>query len=384
MLKRSLLIWLCAGSLSGFGQSLASLNFRYLYDPQNDIDFQMKVVNEKARMTIYYRLQLNNSRDALKSYTISWERRDSYIQQNGTAVHPEDSLSSSGKLSFPVPEKPWLLVAKISNASINKRWVYSQVIEAKYPVDGYLEGEDGIVFAPYVKAGKEYVFHGVRSDKPLHVYYYKTDFPPASPPFAEKETSVDRFMFADSTFSITNGGKALLNSQGLYLAQQDTLAAEGFSFRVVGNSFPKYTKVADIPAPLIFVCTKDEHDELLAAGGDKAKVDKVILDITRDTDRAKNFMRSYFKRVELTNLYFSAYKEGWKTDRGMLYLIFGLPDEVSRTGQNETWAYKDIKERFTFLKSGSIYEPQHFVLLRNSRFAANWYNTIDFWRKSRF
>jgi GWxTD domain-containing protein len=384
MVKHNLLlISLCTIALTGFSQSLASLNFRYLYDPQNEIDFAMKVVNEKNKMTVYYRLLPGSSADNVKNYSISWERRDSYIERDGKPLPHTDSLGSSGKISFPTPEKPWILVARISSSSSNKRWTYFQTLDAKYPVDGFLEGDEGIVFTPFVKAGGEYVFRG-RQDKPMHVFYYKTDFPPASPPFAAKGPSIDRFMFADSTFRITNGSKVLLKSKGLYLVQQDTLATEGFAFRVVGNSFPKFTKLQELPPPLIYVCTGDEYNELVAAKDDKSKVDKVILDITKNTERAKNFMRSYFRRVELTNLYFSAYKEGWKTDRGMLYLIFGLPDEVSRNGQIEMWYYKDIKERFTFQKSGSIYEPQHFVLLRSGKFAANWYSTIDFWRKSRF
>ena len=152
----------------------------------------------------------------------------------------------------------------------------------------------------------------------------------------------------------------------------------------VNASFPKLTKIEDIPDPLIFVCAKEEHDELVAAGNDKAKVDKVILDITRDKDRAKNFMRSYFRRVELANTYFTSYKEGWKTDRGMIYLIFGLPDEVSRTGPTEVWYYKNYKERFTFVKNGSVYDPNNYILQRSNKFTELWFNTVDLWRKSRF
>ena len=150
MVKRNLLIWLCAVSLSGFGQPLASLNFRYLYDPQNEIDFAMKLVNEKNQMTVYFRLQLTNPDDNLRNYTLAWERRDSYNQRDGTPLPHSDSLGRAGKISFPLPEKGWYLVARISNSNSNKRWTYFQYLDAKYPVDGYIEGDDGIVFTPYV------------------------------------------------------------------------------------------------------------------------------------------------------------------------------------------------------------------------------------------
>jgi len=383
MLKTVFLFLLFVSSLAGLGQSMAGLNFRHLYDPQNEIDLSMRLVNEKKRLTVYYRLQQNGS-PVTGNYSIVWQKYDSFTQKEGTLLSAGDSVGMSGKLSFPVPEKPWLLVAKVTSKSSSQTWNYVQLMESKYPVNGFLEGPDGVVFRPYAFIGQEYSLHGTGSDKTLHVYFYKTDFPVASPPFTEKGAHLDRFMFADSSFHVAHGQKIVLKSKGLYLVQQDTLAAEGYAFMAVNTSFPKLTKIEDIPDPLIYVCAKEEHDELVAAGSDKTKVDKVILDITRDKDRAKNFMRSYFRRVELANTYFSSYKEGWKTDRGMIYLIFGLPDEVSRTGPTEVWYYKNFKERFTFVKNGSVYDPNNYILQRSTKFTALWFNTVDLWRKSRF
>jgi GWxTD domain-containing protein len=191
-------------------------------------------------------------------------------------------------------------------------------------------------------------------------------------------------MFADSTFTISSGTSHLIRKEGLYLVQEDSNSAEGFSFRGVNETYPKYTRMSDLTAPLIFIATKEEHDALVDAKDEKTKFDKVILDITNDKDRARNFIRNYFKRVELANQYFTSYKEGWKTDRGMIYMIFGLPDEVSRNDRNEVWVYKNLQTRFTFVKTPSVYDPNSYVLLRDKRFMEKWYSTIDLWRKSRF
>ena len=110
----------------------------------------------------------------------------------------------------------------------------------------------------------------------------------------------------------------------------------------------------------------------------------MILDITNDKDRAKNFMRNYFKRVEYANSFFTSFKEGWKTDRGMIFIVFGAPDEVQVTGQQEIWNYKNPRQQFTFNKAGSVYSPEHYVLVRDKNYTENWYLTIDLWRKSRF
>ena len=152
----------------------------------------------------------------------------------------------------------------------------------------------------------------------------------------------------------------------------------------VTNVYPRFSSITDLAQPLLYVTTPEEFNEINLAGNDKARFDKVILDMTGDRDRAKTFMRSYFRRVELANHYFTSYKQGWKTDKGMIYLIFGLPDEVSLNDGTETWFYKSTRSRFTFVKRGSVYAPDHYVLLRDKRFTEAWFSTIDLWRKSRF
>jgi hypothetical protein len=97
-------------------------------------------------------------------------------------------------------------------------------------------------------------------------------------------------------------------------------------------------------------------------------------------------MKNYFKRVELANLYFTSYKEGWKTDRGMVYIVFGMPDEVFKFNDREVWNYNLTKQKlnFSFVKSSSVFDPENYVLLRDSKYQQNWYETIDLWRGSRF
>jgi GWxTD domain-containing protein len=136
---------------------------------------------------------------------------------------------------------------------------------------------------------------------------------------------------------------------------------------------------------LIYVCTKQEFDRVKLAKGDKKAFDKVILSITGDVGRAKTFLRSYFKRVESANQLFTSYKEGWKTDRGMIYIIFGMPDEVYAFTDREVWTYKkqfDIS--FNFTKSSTIFDPDNYVLIRDKKYTEKWYEVIDLWRNARF
>ncbi len=371
------------------GQAITSLNFNHWYNPQNEVDMRLHLARGQSSLFVNYALK--TTQFPADKYSITWERRDSYSTREGASLTESDTQQvtsgnqKTGMLSFPVPEKAWILLARVTHIESQKSWYYFKLMEAIYPVKGWIEnGDKSVVMENYLFSGKAYTIKSTE-DKPMHVSFYKTtSFFQPYPPFAEKTPPADRFLFHDSTFHLASGSTFKLKREGLYLFQQDTTAADGFAIRVVPENFPKYTKIDDLADPLIFVTTPDEYKQLVAAGNEKPKFDKVILDITRDKDRAKNFMRSYFRRVELVNQYFSSFKEGWKMDRGMIYLVFGVPDELSKNGGNEVWNYRSLGARFTFVKSGSVYDPDNYVLLRDKRFTESWFSTIDLWRKSRF
>jgi len=371
-------------------QSLSSLNFASGYSAQSDILFVLKPVKLQNEVAVFFELRVQAATSSISDYQIAWEKRSTFTEKNSETLNIKaDTLQKSekvlkGKISFPRPSQDWYLLARVTGKVPESIWRYSLKIEDKYPVNGYLQGDDGPVMEPYARLNRKYKLVGSGSGKQLSVFYYKQNFPAGSPPFAERDVPVDRFLFADSTFRLNPGSEVSWKKEGLYLVQEDTTAAEGFSFRTVNENYPRYSRMDELTPPLIFITTQAEYNELLAANNEKPKFDKVILDITRDKDRAKNFMRSYFRRVELANMLFTSYKEGWKTDRGMIYLIYGPPDEVSRNEGNEIWYYKNFQARFTFVKSGSVYDPNLYVLLRDKRYTEKWYSTIDLWRKSRY
>lgn len=372
------------------GQTIGNVNFNHLYNPQNEVEFQLKVVRTADHIQVLYVFQPRTAEAKPEDYAISWEKRESFNQREGTQLSPAETAakaSAAGKaawLSFPLPDKPWLLVARVKNTKTNAAWTYVKTIEANYPVNGYLVQGEEIITRSYFTHNTDYTVVGSGSGKDIYGFYYKEDFLPASPPFVESESRVDRFLTYDSAFRVTGGSKLLARKEGLYLFQEDTLSAFGFAARSVRTAFPKYTRVEDLIKPMIYLCTQEENTQLKLAGSDKTKFDRTILEITGDKDRAKNFIRSYFRRVELANQYFSSYKEGWKTDRGMIYIVFGLPNEVIYNGETEVWRYKNLDATFTFVKTGSIYGPEYFVLVRDKRFAEMWYTTIDLWRKARY
>ncbi len=385
-MKRFLTLLLYLSFSVALAQPLTSLNFREFYNPESETQFSFQVIKEAGQLRVHYQFQATQF--PVENYSIAWEKRESYTQREGALIASDSTDVLIGKVkkgsfSFPIPAKSWLLIARVTNIETKTSWIYYKLIEPNYPVNGWIEKGSDRVTKNYLPMGTDYRVQSTDTN-PLFVSFYKTDFPAASPPFSERESIPDRFMFYDSSFRVSPGSTITPKKPGLYLFQKDTNAAEGFAFRGVNDTYPKFSKISDLIEPMIFVTTQDEYAQLMKADGDKAKFDKVVLDITNDKDRAKTFIRNYFKRVELANLYFSSFKAGWKTDRGMIYLVFGLPDEVSVNDGSEVWYYKAIKTRFSFVKSGSVYDPENYVLLRDKRFMETWFGQVDLLRKSRF
>lgn len=66
-------------------------------------------------------------------------------------------------------------------------------------------------------------------------------------------------------------------------------------------------------------------------------------------------MIEYYNRVAFANQQFGHYLDGWKTDRGMTYIMYGAPDYIDRNPLSaderpyEVWEYYDINKRFVFI-----------------------------------
>jgi GWxTD domain-containing protein len=77
-------------------------------------------------------------------------------------------------------------------------------------------------------------------------------------------------------------------------------------------------------------------------------------DPTPTTDY-NELMDEYYARVEYSNKMFKHFSDGWKTDRGMVYIIFGPPSSVERrpfdidSKPYEVWTYYEINREFVFI-----------------------------------
>ena len=109
------------------------------------------------------------------------------------------------------------------------------------------------------------------------------------------------------------------------------------------------------------------------------------LKITKSEEKARKVIRWYYQRVEEANSFFSSYKEGWKTDMGMIYIFFGAPDGVYNNGVSEQWIYSKKEElpaiSFNFIRKKNVFSSKLYSLERKHEYKTQWYRRVDIFRK---
>ena len=253
------------------------------------------------------------------------------------------------------------------------------------------KAEDAPLFHNYFKLNEELLIqYKAKLAVTLFVRYYNRDFPLAAPPFSVTEPRPFQYK-ADSLFTIQldqNGiANFSTNKKGFYHFQLDTTKRIGLTLYNFSETFPDIKKAQDLVPPLRFITSKQEYDELTSSTNPKAAVEKFWLNCTGNQDRAKEIIRKYYNRERDANLFFTSYLEGWKTDRGMIYLIYGAPNVIYRTAYGETWTYGEENNinslSYTFSKVDNPFTDNDFILERSAVYKQNWGIAVDIWRQGR-
>ena len=107
------------------------------------------------------------------------------------------------------------------------------------------------------------------------------------------------------------------------------------------------------------------------------------INLLKSKTLASKSIQLYYQRVKEANTYFSNHKIGWKTDQGMIYILFGPPEEVERKENEEIWSYGTFegKIKFTFAKLPNLFVQHHYQLERKKSLSKHWFNAVQKWRR---
>ena len=233
----------------------------------------------------------------------------------------------------------------------------------------------------------------------LWLFYYKsvTALPPA-PSTILPEVTVAPEPEAIIPLAYSDTLPMMFPNEGIYLISVDSLVREGLVLYNFGPDHPTMTSPETMIPPLAYLATPEEMEEMLTAGKPKLALDKFWLDRTGSIERSKELIRIYYNRTLFSNFYFTSYKAGWLTDRGMIYIMYGPPDKVYKNAEGESWGYKKpaVKSRwgsrytmedqylwFNFRKQKNLFSDNDFVLNRAGTPVSYWDIAVARWREGK-
>jgi GWxTD domain-containing protein len=238
----------------------------------------------------------------------------------------------------------------------------------------------------YTNVGEQVIIGDVAgTHKKLMGFRYKHEFDAASSPMNTAARPASKSLAIDSTLTITTGEPFSLPKEGLYYFLEDSTDANGIGLVVADKRFPKLTRPEKLIKPVLYMSTSTEISELNQAQDTKKAFDRYWLSLMAGNEEvARKTLKAYFDRVEEANRLFTSYKEGWKTDKGMIYIVLGAPDRVQRNREREVWVYNrraSVSEiNFTFTKKPNQFVEDHYELVRYIEYQPIWYPIVEAWR----
>ncbi len=169
----------------------------------------------------------------------------------------------------------------------------------------------------------------------------------------------------------------------------DPIAFKARDFGSMSNNFPDIVTPRELAKPLVYLMRQSDYREMMSIEDSdslKRAIDRFWLSHLGNKDQARRVIEMYYERVEEANKQFSNFKEGWMTDMGMMYILFGPPWYVERSLDRMVWIYgynrNDPRRVFHFQRTRmhSDTRPfEHYILQRHTQYHGVEYEQVQRW-----
>lgn len=186
-----------------------------------------------------------------------------------------------------------------------------------------------------------------------------------------------------------------LLERGTYRFEVETTDNEGEkiyrarAFSVQSQNYPSVMSARELAQPLIYLMDRRDHEKMMKIQNSdslKEAVDRFWLSNIQNMNQARSVINLYYERVEQANKQFTTFKEGWKTDMGMIFILFGPPWYVDRYLNTMQWSYSydrnDPQYNFIFERpnlKNEFFPFDNYLLQRNQGYFNVQYRQIQLW-----
>ncbi|MBX2992529.1 MAG: GWxTD domain-containing protein [Bacteroidetes bacterium] len=143
-------------------------------------------------------------------------------------------------------------------------------------------------------------------------------------------------------------------------SRDSSLASTSRSITVRWGGLPKTIQDIDVAIDQLVYIAKDKELSYIKEATTPEEKQTRFIEFWKKRDPNPNTTRNekmeeHYARVEYANKYFKHYTDGWRTDMGMVYIIFGTPSNVDRhpfdagSKPYEVWSYYELNHSFVFV-----------------------------------
>lgn len=358
------------------GFSANAINFsRVNVAWQYDLTFDLNMAHRVVRMDEGVKVFLRISSDSLTSWQYEFLVQDGYESESHRTIQPVNvdtlqNVRNQIMIAILLPKvDEHLLVLKSSKP---ERFYYYDIqliigslsFPSIYPVS-----EAGLPILEKFINRSGFSWEG---NDTFLARQYQERFVEADPPMADMKPLAPQVPM-DTSFIF--GDDVQFKENYFYVVSKDSLATVGVTMLRVPPYFPEYRQLGELIESMLYLTSEQEKKAMLKSRDPKQSFDSFWMNTYSTKGRARTAIRNYYDWIEVVNILFTDFKPGWKTDRGMMYLVFGKPDEVYRTGSSEEWYYDD-GSAFEFTIISTFFAPRTYTLRRSKDFEEQWYTKI--------
>lgn len=396
-------------------QGLKTNNLAHMYnDGGNVLQIQYKVYHQSMDTSLLYfsfpsagLLYVKPADTGLyhARFAVTYRLYADYEMKNmvdsGTTFYDDYTPELQGKqlfgnLKFRIPRpsdnKQFLLVAYCTD--FNRKFTRTTYIDLDVrdpqAPENFLRTDTAgnVLFGNNVRLNEPFFLkHNQRGTLRFKVRYYNQQFPVAVPPHVPQAATPLTYS-SDSIFMLDVNKPIVVKQPGLYHFQIHDNSKSGFTLIHFYTEFPYVSRKEHLSGPLRYLTNNSEYLTVAThedTDSIKLEADRFWLQNAGSAERAKNLIAAYYGRVEASNKFFTSYLEGWKTDRGLIYTVYGPPTAIYREELTEQWVYGEqsssLSYVFTFVKVSNPFTHNDYALTRLTSYRYGWGQAIETWRK---
>lgn len=379
---------------------MSSAEISYLYNQEHDFLIQHKVASKDNKVKVFLRFILNSGSVKISDFRLSYDLRSSYIDEkqvnSGIAIDSSHVIDIAFRqyvyaFEFERQESEKLLVVDVFNAVrdihysldiplVIQDWtpppylIFESTKEVPY-FASYLNKDYPVRLKNVFGEGSDYQITGIENNRAV-----------AMPPFNEVSPDAPSEIPLDTLYGVNESEVFRFYNQGYYNVKTSDYANSILPILVTDEYHPYFNNYQLLSSPLIYVSTVDEYKAMQTGEDPRDDFEAFVSNtISSNSQVGKDFIKYYYRRIRKSARLFSENREGWKTDRGMIYQIFGNPLQVFRNENTELWVYPAStggRTRFIFdivVEEGMVKHK----LIRAKRYREAWMLAVSQWRSGR-